>query len=120
MRVRLVAVALAVLACSACGGKSTGADRRVRVPNVVGASWGTAIDRIDRAGLCIGRMTVDPMTMTSPADAVLRQSPRPGARVAPHARVSITVSPSGPSGSVVSYSQRGCRDAVRYYVEPGG
>jgi beta-lactam-binding protein with PASTA domain len=119
MRVRLVAVVLAAVACSACRGTSPKAEPGIRVPNVIGASWGTAIDRINRAGLCIGRIRVDPTTMTSPADRVLRQSPRPGARVARHARISITVSPSGPSGSIVSYSLRGCRDAVQYYVEPG-
>ena len=117
MRVRLVAVALVAVACSACGEASTNAEPRSRVPNVIGASWGTAIDRINRAGLCIGRITIDPKTMTLAADAVLRQSPRPGARVERHARVSITVSPGG-SGSIVSYSLRGCRDAVRYSVEP--
>lgn len=120
MRVRLLAVALAAVACSACGGTTSKSEPRVRVPNVIGAAWGTAIDRIGRSGLCVGTVTVDPRTMGSPADAVLRQSPRPGARLAPHALVSITVSASGSSGSVVSYSLRGCQDAPQYYVAPGG
>jgi beta-lactam-binding protein with PASTA domain len=120
MCVRLAAVALIAVACSACGGTSTKAEPRVRVPNMIGASWGTAIDRIGRSGLCIGTITVDPRTLGSPADTVLRQSPRPGSRLAPHAPVSLAVSSSGPSGSVVSYSLPGCHDAGQYYVEPGG
>ena len=121
MRVPLVAVALVALACSACGGeKSTKAVPRVRVPNVVGGSWGTAIDRIAGSGLCVGTIKVDPAPTMSPADSVLRQTPRAGAEVAPHARVSLTVSPSGPNGWIVSYTFRGCRNVTEYAVEPRG
>jgi PASTA domain len=120
MRVRVAAVTLVAVACSACGETSTKAESRIRVPNVVGASWGTAIERIAGAGLCIGTISMDPGAIMSPADSVLRQTPHAGAKVAPHARVSLKVSPSGPSGWIVSYTLRGCRKVVEYAVEPRG
>jgi hypothetical protein len=117
--VRVVAAALCVICC-ACGGTSREREARVRVPSLVGASWGEAVDRIARVGLCIGGIEVQPATSISGPDEVLRQKPRAGAKVAPRARVSITVSPSGPSGSIVGYSFRGCRGATQYYIAPGG
>jgi PASTA domain len=120
MRVRVVAIALAAVACSGCGWTSAKSGPRVRVPNLVGASWGAAVDRIGRTGLCVGAVTTGLGTITSPADAVLRQSPRPGTKVALHARVSLTVSPSGPSGSVMGYSLPGCEGEGQFYVAPGG
>jgi beta-lactam-binding protein with PASTA domain len=117
MHVRAIALAVVVL-CVSCGGatKHPQADLR-RVPNVVGLSWSAAVDRIARAGLCV--QAIQTIEVNGPADSVVRQTPRAGATMKAHGQVSIVVAPSGPSGSVSSYSIRGCQDAVEYVVDPG-
>ena len=112
VRIRLAALVVLALLCSSCGG----ADER-RVPNVVGLSWGSALDELGRAGLCVN--AIQSGSATGPADTVLSQTPRADTMMKPHGRVSIVVAPSGPSGSIASYSIRGCHDAVEYAIEPG-
>ena len=109
-----IRLALAVLAllCCACGGTE-----KRRVPNVVGLSLDSALDELGRADLCV--KAIRPGSATGPAETVLSETPRPGTTLKPHGRVSIVVAPSGPSGSIASYSIRGCRDAVEYNVDPG-
>jgi len=76
------------------------------------------LDSLEHARLCMSAIQV--ASGDGRPDRVLRQMPHAGAMVEAHRRVTIVVSPSGPSGSVVAYSVRGCTDTVEYAVEPGG
>jgi beta-lactam-binding protein with PASTA domain len=118
MRAGLVAIVALTLACCACGTSAREPKPRVRVPNLVGLAWEAAADRLARAGLCM-RATQPMSTAPTRPDRVLRQTPRAGTTMEAHGRVSIVVSPSGPSGSIVSYSVRGCRGATEYVIVPG-
>jgi beta-lactam-binding protein with PASTA domain len=121
MRVGVVAIVALTLGCCACG-TSTEKPKpkpRVRVPNLVGLTWEAAADRLAGAGLCM-KATQPFSTPPTRPDRVLRQTPRAGATIEVHGRVSIVVSPSGPSGAIVSYSVRGCRGATEYVIVPGG
>jgi beta-lactam-binding protein with PASTA domain len=111
VHIRLAALAVLALLCCSCGGTE-----ERRVPNVVGLSLDSALDSLGHAGLCVKAIQTG---ATGPADTVLRQSPRAGATMKPRGRVSIVVAPSGPTGSIASYSIRGCRDAVEYEIDPG-
>jgi beta-lactam-binding protein with PASTA domain len=117
MRIRVAVLVLLAIVCFACG--STNRHRQAqprRVPNVVDLSWSAAVDRLAGADLCVQAIQT---TSGGPAGTVLRQTPRAGATMKVHGRVSIVVAPSGRSGSVSSYSIRGCQDAVEYVVDPG-
>jgi beta-lactam-binding protein with PASTA domain len=110
-----------VLLCSACSAAKTSAHETVRVPDVVGRPWEEAVSAIGRAGLCIGAIAWGDGSIGAEPDRVLAQNPRPGAMAAPHQRVGITVSPSGPSASIVTYSLAGCAPTNGdYFLRPSG
>jgi beta-lactam-binding protein with PASTA domain len=118
VRIRLAALAVLALLCSSCGDAKKHPQARLRrVPNVVGLSLGSALDELGRADLCV--KAIRPGSTTVPAETVLSQTPKAGAPMKPYGRVSIVVSPSGPSGPIPSYTIRGCRDAVEYDIDPG-
>lgn len=112
MRCRVVAPLLVVIACSGCGG----AKKDVRVPNLVGASHEVALARLERAGLCVGTIRY---VLSEPYEEVVRQSPRAGTMTVAHAEITLTIGPSGPSGSLFSDELAGCVDQPRYVMPSG-
>jgi beta-lactam-binding protein with PASTA domain len=107
MRVRaLLAVGLVVI-CTACGGTK----RDVRVPNLVGVSHGVALDRLERAGLCVGLIKFS-FSSGGAYDEVVDQKPRAGTMTVAQAEVSLTLTPNGPSGGIYSEDLTGCPPSI--------
>jgi PASTA domain len=108
MRCRLLAsLLLVVVACSGCGD----AKDDVRVPNLVGLAEPDALGRLEAAQLCVGKVS---WAWDGPADAVVKQSPTAGTAIVRHGRVSLTLSPQGPSGMIYSDWLDGCADNASY------
>jgi PASTA domain len=93
-----------VLFCTACGGAKK---QEVRVPNLVGVYHGAALDRLERAGLCVGLIKFS-LKAGGPYDVVVGQKPRAGTLTPVHAPVTLTLTPNGSNGAIYSEDLPGC------------
>ena len=84
------------------------------MPNLVGVSHGVALDRLERAGLCVGLIKLT-MGGRGPYDVVVAQKPRAGMVAAAHAAVTLTLTPNGPSGAIYSDDLSGCPTSIPYW-----
>ena len=97
------------LACTASGG---GAKQQViRVPSLVGVSHGVALERLERAGLCVGLIKFA-LSGRGPYDEVVDQQPRAGTSAVAHTAVTLTLTLNGPSGGIYSDGLTGCPPSI--------